>query len=441
MKKIFWIILIVLIVAVVLYTFLINYSRYPSVESTLPDTLVVETPPDPELLYNIPKDSFDVFSYNVKKNQFLADILLSYGLSYPDIDKFVKAGNSLFDFRKMKVGNRYTCFLSPDTLHRLEHFVYEIDNTNYITVCIDDSITALLNEKEIQEVEKEAYGEIQSSLWLTIKDNNLTPMLAIELSEIYAWTVDFFGIEKGDYFKVLYSEKYVDGQSIGIGKIHAAVFSHHKQLYYAFAFEQDSVFDYFDEKGQSLRKAFLKAPLRFSRISSRYSHSRLHPILKIRRPHHGVDYAAPHGTPVYSIGDGRVINKAWDPKGGGNYVKIKHNSVYTTTYMHLSGFAKGLLVGQSVRQGQLIGYVGATGHATGPHLDFRVSKNGRLVDPLKIESPPVEPVKNENMGSYLSFIESFISKINKISVDEPLAITNDGEKVDSQTVSNGVIIN
>ena len=424
LKK-FWatVIPILFIGSLVGYVILNNYHRYPSEESTVADSTVIAEPEPPVLLYDLPVDSFTIESNFVKRNQFLADILLDKGINYPQIDQLVKVSKPMFDFRKMKVGNKYTCFLSMDTLQTLEYFVYEIDNTDYITVSFGDSITAKLAQKEIEREDKTAYGEINSSLWMTIKDNNLPPMLAIELSEIFAWTVDFFGIEKGDYFKVIYQEDYVDGQSIGIGKIYAAEFSHHKKLYYAFNFEQDSIWDFFDEDGQSLRKAFLKAPLRFSRISSRYSNSRLHPILKIRRPHRGVDYAAPKGTPVHSIGDGRVTHRAWDSKGGGNYVKIKHNSVYTTTYMHLSGFAKGLKVGQNVKQGQTIGYVGATGRATGPHLDFRVSKNGSLVDPLKIESPPVEPVKEENMEKYKHFIIPLKEQLDNMVIGEVQELT------------------
>lgn len=416
MKKIFWIILVVVVVGVILYSLLISYSRYPNAESTASDTLTI-VPPAPELLYNIPKDSFNIESNKVKRNQFLADILLNRGINYPQIDDLVKKSKPYFDFRKLKRGNLYTCFLTPDSIKQLSHFVYEIDNTDYITISFCDSLSVSLNKKEIKSERKEAFGIINSSLWMTLKEQEVTPMLAIELSEIFAWTVDFFGIEKGDYFKVIYNEEFVDDKSIGIGEIRAAQFYHHKTMYYAFAFKQDSGMDYFDENGQSLRKTFLKAPLTFSRISSRYSNSRLHPVLKIRRPHRGIDYAAAKGTPVHSIGDGRVIKKTWDRKGGGNYVKIRHNSVYTTTYMHLSGFARGLVEGQHVKQGQLIGYVGATGLATGPHLDFRVAKNGRLVDPLKIESPPVRPVKEEYMKDYLSFISPVKTVLDAIGSD------------------------
>ncbi|MCF6357955.1 MAG: M23 family metallopeptidase [Draconibacterium sp.] len=240
------------------------------------------------------------------------------------------------------------------------------------------------------------------------------PMLALELSDIFAWTIDFFAIQKGDRFRVIYDERFVDSTSIGIGEIYAVEFDHYGEPNYAFIFDQNNRLDYFDEKGKSLRKAFLKAPLKFSRISSRFSNSRMHPVLRIRRPHHGIDYAAPKGTPVMSIGDGTVIARAYQRRGGGNYLKIKHNSVYTTTYMHLNGFAKGVTTGSRVKQGQVIGYVGSTGLATGPHLDFRVHKNGSPVDPLKVKAPPVEPVKEENLARYNIVKDSLMNELQKI---------------------------
>jgi murein DD-endopeptidase MepM/ murein hydrolase activator NlpD len=218
---------------------------------------------------------------------------------------------------------------------------------------------------------------------------------------MYAWTVDFFGLQPGDHFTVVYDELYVDTLSVGLGRIHAASFNHVGKELLAIPYMQDSVETYFDAEGNSLRRAFLKAPLRFSRISSRFSGSRLHPILKIRRPHYGVDYAAPVGTPVYAIGDGRVIMAGYQ-SGAGRIVKVRHNGVYTSTYMHLNGFGKGIAAGKYVMQGELLGYVGSSGLSTGPHLDFRVTRNGSPIDPLKMESPPVDPIKPENRVAFNS---------------------------------------
>jgi len=233
---------------------------------------------------------------------------------------------------------------------------------------------------------------ILPSLWNSMVEQQADPNLANELSEIYAWTIDFFGLRKGDTYKAIYEQYFVEDKYIGLGKIIAANFYHLGEDHYAFYFEQNNAGDYFDEEGNSLQRTFLKAPLRFTRISSGFSHSRMHPVLKIRRPHHGVDYAAATGTPVYTVGDGVVSKKGYQKRGGGNYVKIKHNGTYSTTYMHLSGYAKGINVGKKVKQGDLIGYVGSSGLATGPHLDFRFYRNGKAVNPLKVESPPSKPI-------------------------------------------------
>ncbi len=225
------------------------------------------------------------------------------------------------------------------------------------------------------------------------------PSLAIALSEIFAWTVDFFGLQKGDSYKVIYEELFIEDISMGIGNIYGAQFTWAGNIISAIPFLQDGKGIYFDPEGNSLQKAFLKAPLHFSRISSRFSGSRMHPILRIRRPHYGVDYAAPVGTPVQAIGDGRVAEMRSDNVNG-KMIKITHNSVYSTAYLHLSRFEEGIVSGGFVRQGDIIGYVGSTGLSTGPHLDFRFYKNGSPVDPLKVEAPPVEPVSEENLERF-----------------------------------------
>ena len=234
-------------------------------------------------------------------------------------------------------------------------------------------------------------------------DQNIT----MELSEIYAWTVDFFGIQPGDTFKVVYENRYIKDECIGMGRILASYLKNSGEGHYAYYFEQNNKGEYFDENGDNLRKAFLKAPLNYKRISSTFSNARKHPVTKVVRPHHGVDYAAPTGTPVVTVADGTVIEKGWDKKGGGNYVKVKHNNTYTTTYMHLNGFAKGIQKGSKVKQGQLIGYVGSTGMSTGPHLDFRLNKNGKYINPLTFESPSANPVSGENKVAFEEKINEF----------------------------------
>lgn len=373
----------------------------------------------PVYKYGLPVDSFHIEIGTIGPNQHLSHILGSYGVAMGIIDQIARQSKEIFDVRKIRNGQKYAIFQTPDSIHETRFFVYENSATDFYVFELFDSLKVYRGENEIVRKLRTGYGEISSSLWNTMKDNNLDPMLALKLSDIFAWAIDFYAIQKGDQFRVIYDELLVDSAYIGIGDIYAVQFDHAGSENFAFGFEQDERFDYFDENGMSLRRAFLKSPLEFSRISSHFSHSRLHPVLRIRRPHHGVDYAAPHGTPVRSIGDGTVIARAFQAGGGGNYVKIKHNSVYTTTYMHLSGFGKGVTTGARVKQGQVIGFVGATGLATGPHLDFRVHKNGSPVDPLKVEAPPVEPVHQEKMGEYIVLKDSLLTELKKIIPVQP----------------------
>lgn len=349
--------------------------------------------------YGIPSDSFDQVTGRIKPNGFLSDILLKHGVSMTDIDQTIRNSKSVFDVRTVRSGNNYILFCDRDITARARYLVYEHDPTTCYVFSFNDSLNITLFKKHIKREIKYASGTIETSLWDAMIGGGLHPNLAIGLSEIFAWTVDFFGLQKGDGFKVIYEELYIDEKLLGTGRIYAAQFSRTGSVVTAIPFIQDGNESYFDTDGNSLRKAFLKAPLQFSRISSRFSSSRLHPILRIRRPHFGVDYAAPIGTPVHSIGDGRVTS-ATNENGAGRMVRIQHNSVYATAYLHLSRFGDGIAPGVFVKQGDIIGYVGSSGLSTGPHLDFRFYMNGSPVDPLKVDAPPVEPVSEENLARF-----------------------------------------
>ncbi len=366
------------------------------------------------LLHGIPVDTYNVITGRVRKNQFIATLLADYGVPWNNIEQLLRENRELFDARKVRTGNEYSVFITKDTLSRADFFIYNHDPSVSYIFSLNDSLTIHKYTAEIKKVLRYSSGTIKTSLWEAAVENNLHPNLSAELSEIYAWTIDFFGLQVGDRFKVIYEEEYIGDKSIGTGTVHAALFEHGGASIYAIPFIQDSVQSYFDTTGASLRKAFLKAPLRFSRISSRFSGGRMHPILKIVRPHHGVDYAAALGTPVLSIGDGRVTEAAYQ-SGSGRIVKIRHNSVYSTAYMHLSRFGEGIRAGVYVKQGQIIGYVGSSGLSTGPHLDFRFYRNGSPVDPLKVESPPVEPVAPEGRELFGKVAEAYIQLLGTIS--------------------------
>jgi murein DD-endopeptidase MepM/ murein hydrolase activator NlpD len=265
-------------------------------------------------------------------------------------------------------------------------------------------------------------------------DNGIDISLAARLENIYAWTIDFFYLQKGDYFKVVYEEEFVEGESIGISRIKGATFSHGGKDFHALYFDQEGKPDYFDEAGNSLRKAFLKAPLQYSRISSRFSNSRFHPVLKRYKAHLGVDYAAPHGTPIMAVGDG-IVQEATRRGGNGNFVKIKHNSMFATQYLHMSGFAKGIRPGVAVRQGEVIGYVGSTGLATGPHVCFRFWKNGQQVNPLAIEMPPSEPILDTLREQFQLAWDSMAGRLSGIPlVEEAPVLAISDEEVSVQPV-------
>ncbi|MDX9695176.1 MAG: peptidoglycan DD-metalloendopeptidase family protein [Bacteroidales bacterium] len=359
--------------------------------------------------FDITVDSFYVVAAKVKRNQNLALILNETGLDREIANLATYNSSKVFDIRNIRLGNRYKLYFSKDNDSLLKYFVYEHSSTEYLKIDLNNDPVAIRGEKPIQNIRKTSYGEVTTSLWNTMIENNIDPLMAIRLSEIYAWTVDFFGLDRGDKFKVIYDAQYVDSIPVGIGRIYAASFIHKGEELMAYEFTQNGETSYYDEHGKSLRRQLLKAPLRFSRISSGFSKGRMHPILKIVRPHSGVDYVAPTGTPVYTVGDGVVVEKGYS-KSAGNYIKVKHNSVYTTGYNHFSKFASGMFVGAKVKQGQVIGYVGSTGYSTGSHLDYRVWMNGQAINPLKIKAPPIEPIK----GTYLPEFKAAVDSLNNV---------------------------
>jgi murein DD-endopeptidase MepM/ murein hydrolase activator NlpD len=404
-------------------------------EPILMDTIA--SIPTPSILkYGLPVDSFVIEDGTIGPNQHLSHILSGYGVSMSTIDQLARQAIDIFDVRNIRKGKSFSIFQTADSLSETRYFVYENSAIDYYVFELFDSLRVYKGEKEVVTRLKEAHGVIESSLWNAVAGSGLDPILAIRLNDIFAWSIDFFAIQKGDRFRVIYDEQFVDSTSVGIGEIYAVQFDHYGKENYAFRFYQDDRYDYFDDEGNSLRRAFLKAPLEFSRVSSGFSNSRMHPVLRIRRPHHGVDYAAPTGTPVMTIGDGTVIAKGYQANGGGNYLRVKHNTMYTTVYMHLSGFAKGIKQGSRVNQGQVIAYVGSTGLSTGPHLDFRVFKNGTPVDPLKVEAPPVEPVNKNRMEEYMTMKDSLMTELRKINweqQEELLVKDYDSEK---QSIDN-----
>ncbi|MBO7283037.1 MAG: M23 family metallopeptidase [Alistipes sp.] len=373
---------------------------------------------EPTFLYGIDIEGYEIVNDTVRMGETVGGILGRRGISAVTIDRLDKASKEVFPLRKIRADNAYTTFTRSytDSLGEhsaLDYIVYHKNAIDYVVFgFVGDSISITLGSRPVEIIRKRCEASITSSLWGTIMEQNLPYALAAEFEDIYQWTVDFFGIQSGDSFKVVYDEKIVDGESVGIGRIWGAEFVHGGKQYYAIPYAQDGKLRYWEANGESLRKQFLKAPLKYTRISSKFSKARLHPVYKIYRPHHGVDYAAPAGTPVHSVADGTVTFRGWDKGGGGNTIKIKHAGGMETGYLHLKSFAKGISVGTRVSQGQLIGYVGSTGASTGPHLDFRIKKNGTPIDPLKMVQEPAEPLPSAHKAAFEAVRDRVIAELD-----------------------------
>ncbi len=357
--------------------------------------------------YGIPVSEFEMSEGEVGRGDFFTTLMTRLGADINEANMLVKASEGVFDLKKIKIGNKYKAYYTTGEDNELAYVIYFSDKKTYVTFRLYDTITVNVTTLETTIKKRLTEATITASLWDDIIKTGASPVLATKLADVYAWTIDFFALRKGDSFRVVYDEIYVGDQLLDIGDIYAADFIHMGKLYKAYHFDVDSVSGFWNELGDNLKKAFLKAPLSFTRISSRFTYARRHPVTRIVRPHTGVDYAAPKGTEVMSIGDGVVIQKGY-AGGGGNTVKIKHNSMYTTAYLHLSKYGKGVVKGARVHQGQIIGYVGSTGLSTGPHLDFRVWKNGTPVDPLKMESPPAKKITSAEFPAFREYMLSVI---------------------------------
>lgn len=363
--------------------------------------------------FGINLDGYEIARHKINSGQYFGDILGSRGLDQRYLHNLSVKFKDVFDVKRLKAGKHYNLFLSKDS-GKPSYFVYELDDIDYVVYDFTrDSV--YVESKEVTFEKKTASGIIQSSLYQTFADNNIDPQVGMELADIFGWVIDFYRLQKGDNFKVIYEQRLVEGKPAGVHRVYDAVFSHSGNDFYAFYYQPDgnSYGEYFDENAHSLRKAFLKAPLKFSRISSKFSKKRLHPVLKTYRAHLGVDYAAPTGTPILSVGDG-IVTEVQYTKNNGNYVKVRHNTTYSTQYLHMSRFAAGIKPGTKVAQGQVIGYVGSTGLATGPHVCFRFWKNGVQVDPLKVAIPPSEPVASKYLDDYNRRVARAKEELNKI---------------------------
>ncbi|MDB0027225.1 peptidoglycan DD-metalloendopeptidase family protein [Flavobacteriales bacterium] len=407
MKK--WIGIVLMVIALLFILSNINNEKTTKeIDEVAPKVI------EPEYVYGILVDSFNVTKGVVKQGQTLGEILYANHIDHPQIAEIANKSKGIFDVRRVNAGKEFTIICVDDSTEKACYFIYQEDPTNYVVMDLTNEIDVYRGKKEVTTKVNVAYGEINSSLWITIQEQNLSPKIAAELSTIYAWTIDFFKIQKGDAFKVYYENKYIDDEYIGIGRILASEFTHKGQNFYSFYYRENENFgDYFDEKGRTLRKAFLKAPVDYKRISSRYSKRRKHPVTGRWKGHFGTDYAADRGTPIVTTANGTIVSATYT-KNNGNFVKVRHNGTYTTQYLHMSKIKPGIRKGVYVKQGETIGYVGSTGLATGPHVCYRFWVNGKQVDPYKQDLPPGDPIKEENREVYMiakdSLMQILLSK-------------------------------
>ena len=409
----------VIIVAAVLLTYACKEDNTAEIEYQKELAEIVEEE-------KIIEFGFDLSNYEfkrdtIKKGDTFGVILERNNVGYPQIYQIAEKAKDTFDIRKLQVGKPYTLLFDKaakdDSIKKPTTFIYQKNLEDYVVIDFKDSIQAYSSTKPITYIEKTATGVIESSISKTLEDKGLSQKLAYKMADdIYAWTIDFRRLQKGDRFKVIYTDKYIDDSIYaGVHNVKAAYFEHNGDSLYAFEFETDSVkgiIDYFNEDAKNLRRAFLKAPVKFSRISSRYNLKRRIAVYGYKvRPHKGTDFAAPINTPIMATANG-TVTESRRRGGNGKYVKIRHNDTYSTQYLHMSRQA--VKKGEFVKQGDVIGYVGMTGNTGGPHVCYRFWKNGKQVDPFKQKLPEAKPISDSLKVKYLEYIVPIKKRLDDI---------------------------
>lgn len=372
-----------------------------------------ETKEPAPVVFGIPTDSLEIVEGVVARGESLSDILSNYNIGATTMHYLEQKARKVFNVRHIRARRNYILLHAPDSAQTAQYFIYQPNEVEYVIYDLRGDLQVTRSEREVKTIERELAGEIKGSLYESVLEAGGTAQLVNKFADIYAWRLNLNQIQPGDKFKLIFEEKQVNGSIIGYGELKAAFFEHDGQPLYAIGFDQGNGISYFDQEGKSLRKAFLKEPLEYTRISSRFSKNRFHPVQKRYKAHLGTDFAAPRGTPIRSVGDGQVVEAAYN-RGNGYFVKIRHNRTFTTQYLHLSRFAKGLRRGARVQQGQTIGYVGSTGLSTGPHLCYRLWKNGKQVDALRVQLPAADPVKKKNRPTFLATKEALVKRMEAL---------------------------
>lgn len=405
--------LITFLILTVLFQSISSCKKSDKLENKVIKDKIIDLPPNMKYGFNL--NDFIVKKKKIKRGDTFGSILEENFIDYPEVHKILQKIKTQVSVKKLQIGKPYTLLFSKDSIKAPKIFIYQKDIQGYTIVQLRDSIYGLKKNKPVRTVQMEASGTIESSLYQTMLDNGYNEALTYYLSDIYAWTIDFFRLQKGDRFKIIYTEKFVDDTiSIGIKKIKAASFEHKGQIIEAYEFQTDStkgIIDYFDQYAKNLRRAFLKAPVSFGRVSSRYNLKRRISFYGRVKPHKGTDFAAAVGTPIMTTANGTVVKSSYS-KGNGNYVTIKHNNKYSTQYLHMR--RRKVKVGQYVKQGDVIGWVGMTGYTSGPHVCYRFWKNGRQVDPFKQKLPEAKPISKSLKNKFLTYVKPIKNQLNCI---------------------------
>ncbi|MEM9990345.1 MAG: peptidoglycan DD-metalloendopeptidase family protein [Bacteroidota bacterium] len=374
----------------------------------------------PTLKYGFVKDTLQFIEKEIQSGAFFSQLLQEYHVPYETIEKVARRSKRFFDIRHLRAGKNYT-IITSDSTKTAEYMVYEPNVYEYIVFDLKDKLNAKRVKRPVEIKTRTSAGVVESSMWNAMVDNGMSFSLAARLEDALQWSIDFHHIQKNDKFKLVYEEKYIDGESVGVGDLHAAYFQNNGEDYYAFYYDSEDVeFEgYYDENGSPMKKGFLRSPVKYSRISSRYNLRRFHPVLKRVKAHLGTDYAAPYGTPILAVGNG-VIERIGYTRGNGRFIKVRHDDTYQTQYLHMQKFADGMAKGTQVKQGQVIGYVGSTGLATGPHVCFRFWKNGKQVNHLALKFPPAKPLPENELEGFLKAKQNYLDKFGKIDFPTPI---------------------
>lgn len=378
-----------------------------------------------KMKYGFPEEDYHIEEHTLFPNQFLADILMGYDVNLSRVFELENKAKDIFSVRNIRAGKKYA-IVRQDSCSAAACLVYEPDPFRYVVYDLRDSIKVKVVEREVSTSIETTAGVIKSSLWLSMKEKGLSPVLIEKMEDALAWSIDFYHIQDGDRYKLIFERRYIEGEAVGIGRLMGAYYKNSDNEHYAVYFENEEYAGFYDLEGRPTKKGFLKSPVKASRISSSFNMNRLHPILKRRKPHLGTDYAAPYGTPILAVGNG-VVTKAAYTKGNGRYVKIKHDKTFSTQYLHMQRFADGIRPGVHVKQGDVIGHVGSTGLATGPHVCFRFWKNGRQVNHLKENFPPPEPMPAEELPAFFQVRDAVIKELEEVRFSDEAKISQQAE--------------